>query len=81
MRNAARLIWSRKMKLRVSGETGAIQTVVQRKRLNSLKRSAGGTGLGLAISKSLIEGQGGTIISETEVGFGTTLSVSLLMAA
>jgi hypothetical protein len=29
----------------------------------------------------LIEGQGGTIISETEVGFGTTLSVSLLMAA
>jgi signal transduction histidine kinase len=42
--------------------------------LNGLKGSAGGTGLGLAISKSLIEGQGGTIISETEVGFGTTFS-------
>jgi signal transduction histidine kinase len=49
--------------------------------LNGLKGSAGGTGLGLAISKYLIEGQGGTIIFETEVGFGTTFSVSLPLAA
>jgi PAS domain S-box-containing protein len=44
-------------------------------------RSKGGTGLGLAISKSLIEGQGGTIDFDSELGVGTTFSVSLPLAA
>ena len=48
---------------------------------SSDKRSAGGTGLGLAISKSLIEGQGGTLDFESELGVGTTFSVSLPLAA
>jgi len=37
-------------------------------------RDAGGTGLGLAIVRHLVEGHGGTVRAESQVGRGTTVS-------
>jgi two-component system cell cycle sensor histidine kinase PleC len=44
---------------------------------NSLARSKGGTGLGLAIVARLIEAHGGCYIITSQVGEGTTFTVSL----
>jgi signal transduction histidine kinase len=40
-------------------------------------RASGGAGLGLAIVKSLTEAQGGRVAVQSEVGTGTTFSVTL----
>lgn len=40
-------------------------------------RKDGGTGLGLAIVRSLVEAHGGNVICQSEVGAGTTFTVSL----
>jgi signal transduction histidine kinase len=42
---------------------------------NSLIQGVGDTGVGLSIAKSLCEAQGGRIHVETEMGYGSTLSV------
>jgi signal transduction histidine kinase len=36
-----------------------------------------GTGLGLAIAAKIVDGHAGTLEAESEVGAGTTISVSL----
>ncbi|MGM9949902.1 MAG: ATP-binding protein [Lysinibacillus sp.] len=41
----------------------------------SRTRATGGSGLGLTIAKSLIEQSGGSITIDSEVGFGTTVTV------
>jgi two-component system, NtrC family, sensor kinase len=42
--------------------------------------ATGGTGLGLTICKSLVEKMGGSIAIDSEVGRGTTVSVTLQRA-
>ncbi len=46
----------------------------------STKKHAKGTGLGLSVSKGIIEQHGGDIRVETELGAGTTFTVSLPVA-
>jgi K+-sensing histidine kinase KdpD len=45
------------------------------------KINAQGTGLGLSICKKMIERMGGTVSVMSEVGVGTTFTVSLVMQA
>ncbi|MBC7528601.1 MAG: hypothetical protein H7308_13765, partial [Chthonomonadaceae bacterium] len=44
---------------------------------SSRSRPTGGTGLGLSICKSLVKAQGGTLHFESELGIGTTVTVTL----
>ena len=44
---------------------------------NNLNRDDRGTGLGLSLAKSLIELHGGTLEIQSEIGVGTTVTVSL----
>ena len=44
-------------------------------------RTVGGTGLGLSIAKHLIESHGGSVSVESEIGKGSTFSISLPIAA
>ncbi len=48
---------------------------------SGLTREVGGSGLGLAICKGIIEGHGGSIRAESEVGKGSTFVVVLARAA
>lgn len=43
-------------------------------------RETGGTGLGLAIAKHIVEEHGGTILAESALGQGTTMSFTLPLA-
>lgn len=44
---------------------------------SSLTRTVGGTGLGLPLSKSLAEMQGGNLLVASEVGVGSTFSITI----
>ncbi len=44
---------------------------------NRDNREVGGTGIGLALVKALVEGHGGTVFPESEIGRGTTFIVTL----
>jgi PAS domain S-box-containing protein len=50
-------------------------------RVRSTERRAQGFGLGLYITRQLVEAQGGTIAVESEVGRGSTFTVTLPLAA
>ncbi len=44
---------------------------------SGLTREVGGTGLGLAICRGIVEGHGGSIRAESEVGHGSTFVIGL----
>ena len=48
---------------------------------NQFTKSKGGSGLGLAISRSLVELHGGSLAITSEIGKGTTVIVTLPIAA